>query len=75
MLNAVYFKLEPTSIRACMTVQNIRLGFRVYNISLKRKLDFFSDCSYPENLWDDCVVLVGGKDLRLQPVIFPMILV
>ena len=75
MLNAVYFMLETTSIRACMTAQNIRLGLRVYIISLKGKPEFFSDWSCPENLWDDCVVLVGGKDLRLQPEIFPMILV
>ena len=61
MLNAVYFYLERTSVCACLIVQNIRLGIRVYIFSLKGKTEFFFDCSYPENLWDDCVVLVGGK--------------
>ena len=61
MLNAVYFKLETSSIRACMTVQNIRVGIRLYVISLKGKTEFFIDCPYPENPWDDCLVLAAGQ--------------
>ena len=53
--------MERTSVCACLIVQNIRLGIRVYIFSLKGKTEFFFDCSYPENLWDDGVVLVGGK--------------
>ena len=44
-----------------MPVQNIRLGIRAYIFSLKGETEFFFDCSYPENLWDHCVLLVGGK--------------
>ena len=61
MLNAVYFYLERTSVCACLIVQNIRLGIRVYIFSLKGKTEFFFDCSLPENLWDDCIFLVGWK--------------
>ena len=44
-----------------MPVQNIRLGISVHIFSLKGKTEFFLQGSYPENLWEDCVVLVGGK--------------
>ena len=61
MLNAVYKKLQRTSTCACMHVPNIRLGISVHMIRIKGKSEFFFDCSYPENLWDDCVFLVGAK--------------